>query len=119
MVHGHPGAGVDKQVAADGAGVGNLALAHRGGAHAGSRLAELVYLVNNTAQVTGPVLVQAGRHGQWDGGGRYGNVWRGICVWQLPGPAGTRRGLLLEAVGGSGRPCTHRQGKGLGPGRAL
>lgn len=46
---GHPRAGVDQQVAADGAGVRDLALTDGGGAHAGPCLAQLVDLVHNAA----------------------------------------------------------------------
>lgn len=59
-----PGAGIDEKVTADGAGVGNLALAHRGGTHSGPSLAELIDLVHDAAQVCArPVVAQAGRHG--------------------------------------------------------
>lgn len=80
----HSRAGVDQQVAANGAGVCDLALADRCGAHAGPSLAQLVDLVHNTAQVTGTVLMQTSRHGQRYGGGRYGYIWRGVHIWQLP-----------------------------------
>lgn len=67
-VHGHPGAGADKQIATDGAGVGDLALAHGGGSCTlGSSLAELVDLMNNGAQVSLAALVQPGGHGEWNG----------------------------------------------------
>lgn len=41
---GHSRAGVNQQVTADGAGVGDLSLAHRGAPQAGPGLAQLVYL---------------------------------------------------------------------------
>ncbi len=63
----HPRACIDELVAADGTGVGDLSFAHGGRAHAGPSLAELVDLIDDAAQVTGPVLVQAGSHGKWDG----------------------------------------------------
>lgn len=66
-VHGHPGAGVVEEVAADGAGVGNLALAHRGGTHSGPSLAELIDLVHDAAQVWLVALVQASSHGERNG----------------------------------------------------
>ena len=66
-VQRRPGAGVDEQAAADGAGVGDLALAHRRGAHARARLAELVDLVHDAIEVSVPVLVLTARHRQWDG----------------------------------------------------
>lgn len=63
--HGHSGAGADEQVAADGAGVGNLALAHGGGSWClGPSLAELVDLVHEGAQVRVAALVQPGGHGE-------------------------------------------------------
>lgn len=111
-MRGHPRAGVDQQVAADGARVCDLALTDRGGAHASPRLAQLVDLVHNAAQVTRPVLVQAGCHGQWDGGGRYSYIWWGVCVRELPGPICPCWGLL-EAVRHSRRSCTHNLGKRL------
>ena len=61
------GAGVDEQVAADGAGVGDLALADRRASSSGPGLTELVDLVHNAAEVAGPVVMQASRHGQRDG----------------------------------------------------
>lgn len=112
MVTGHPGAGVDQKVAADGAGVRDLALADGGGAHTGPCLAQLVDLVHDAAQVTRPVLMQAGRHGQWDGRGRYSYIWWGVCVGELPGPVRPRRGLL-EAVGRGLRPRARSLGEGL------
>lgn len=67
-VHGHPGAGADKQVATDGAGVGDLALAHGGGSCAlGPSLAELVDLMHDGAQVGLAALVQPSGHGEWNG----------------------------------------------------
>lgn len=67
-VHGHPGAGVVEEVAADGAGVGNLALTHGGGSSPlGPGLAELVYLVHDAAQVWLVALVQASSHGERNG----------------------------------------------------
>lgn len=41
---GHSGAGIDQQVTADGAWVGNLSFTHRGTAQAGPGLTQLVYL---------------------------------------------------------------------------
>ena len=112
VVRGHPGAGVDQQVAADGTRVCNLALADWGAAHASPCLAQLVDLVHNTAYVTGPVLMQAGRHWQWDGGGRYSNIWWGVCVRELPGPVCPWRGLL-EAIRHGWGSCTPSLGKRL------
>lgn len=67
-VHGHPGAGADKQVATDGAGVGDLALTHGGGSCTlGPSLAELVDLMHNGAQVGLAALVQRCGHGEWNG----------------------------------------------------
>lgn len=67
-VHRHPGAGADKQTATDGAGVGDLALTHRGGSCTlSSSLAELVNLMHNGAQVGLTALVQPGGHGEWNG----------------------------------------------------
>lgn len=67
-VHGHPGAGADEQVATDGAGVGDLALAHGGGSCAlGTSLAELVDLMHYGAQVGLAALVQPSGHGEWNG----------------------------------------------------
>lgn len=63
----HPRACVDELVAADGTGVGDLSFTHGGRAHASPSLAELVDLIDDAAQVTGPVLVQAGSHRQRDG----------------------------------------------------
>lgn len=63
----HPRARVDELVSANRAGVGNLSFAHGGRAHASPSLAELVNLIDDAAQVTGPVLVQAGSHGQRNG----------------------------------------------------
>lgn len=98
-----PGTGVDEEVTADGAGVGDLPLAHRGGAQSSPSLAELVDLVYDAAQVGArPVVVQAGRHGQRDGGGRYSYVWRDVCVWQLPGAVGGAW-LGLQGIGSRGR----------------
>lgn len=114
-MRGHPGAGVDQQVAADGAGVSDLALTDRGGAHAGPSLAQLVDLVHDAAQVARPVLVQAGCHGQWDGGGRYSYIWWGVCVGELPGPVRSGWGLL-EAVR---RPCSSGLGEVLGAHQTL
>lgn len=111
-MRGHPGAGVNKQVAADGAGVGDLALTDRGGAHSSPCLAQLVDLVHDAAQVTGTVLVQAGCHGQRDGGGRYSYIWWGVCVRELPGPVSSRWGLL-EVTGHGRSSCSHSLGKGL------
>lgn len=111
-MRGHPRAGVDQQVTADGTRVCNLALTDRGGAHASPCLAQLVDLVHNAAQVTGPVLMQAGCHGQWDGGGRYSYIWWGVCVRELPWSVCPRRGLL-EAVRYGRRSCTHSLGEGL------
>lgn len=102
---GHPGAGVDQQVAADRAGVGDLALADGGGAHTGPCLTQLVDLVHDAAQVTRPVLVQASRHGQRDGGGRYSYIWWGVGIWGLPEPIRPRRGLL-KAIGLKCRACS-------------
>ncbi|KAF3841306.1 hypothetical protein F7725_007168 [Dissostichus mawsoni] len=69
-VHGHPGAGADEQVAIDGAGVGDLTLAHGGDPHAlGPSLAELVDLMNDVAQIGLVALVQPGGHGEWNGSG--------------------------------------------------
>lgn len=112
IVSGHPGAGTDEQVAADGAGVCNLALTNGGGTHASPSLAQLVDLVHDTAQVTTPILVQTGRHGQRNGGGRYSNVWWGICVRKLPWSITTQWGLL-EASGCNRGSCTCRLGKRL------
>lgn len=97
MLGGHPGAGADQLVAADGAGVGYLTLADGGGARAGAGLAQLVDLVHDAAKVSGPVLVQAGGHGQRDGRGRYSYIWWSVCVRELPWSVLSRRGLL-EAV---------------------
>lgn len=91
---GHSGAGIDKQVTAYGAGVGDLALAHRGGTQAGTRLAQLVDLVHNAAQVSRSTLVQTGCHGKRDGGGRYSYIWGSVCVRQLAWSIVTRRRLL-------------------------
>lgn len=67
-VHGDPGAGADEHVATDGAGVGDLALAHgRGPGAVGPRLAELVDLMHDGSQVGLPALVQPGDHGQRNG----------------------------------------------------
>lgn len=112
VVRGHPGAGVDEQVAADGARVRDLALADRGVAHTSPCLAQLVDLVHDAAEVTLPVRMQAGRHGQWDGGGRYGYIWWHIGIGELPGPVCPRRGLL-EAVGHGWRPRARSLGDGL------
>lgn len=80
---GHSGAGVDQQVTADGAGVGDLALTHRSTTQAGPGLAQLVYLEDYTAQVSSSALVQAARHGQGDGGGGYRHIGRRICIRQF------------------------------------
>lgn len=62
-VHGHPGAGVDEQVAADGAWVSDLALTHGcGPGTLGPSLAELVNLVHNCAQISLAALVQSASH---------------------------------------------------------
>lgn len=119
VMRGNPGAGVDQQVAADWAGVCDLALADRGAAHAGPRLAQLVDLVHDAAQVAGPVLMQTGRHGQRDGGGRYSYVRRGVCIGELSGSVCARRRLLLKAVGHGRRSCTHSLGMGLRAHQAL
>lgn len=67
-VHGDPGAGADKQVATDWAGVCDLALAHRGGSRTlGPSLAELVDLMHNCAQVGLTALLQPSSHGEWNG----------------------------------------------------
>lgn len=67
-VHGHPGASTDEQVATDGAGVGNLTLAHRGRSCAlGPSLTELVNLMHNSSQVSLTALVQPSCHGKWNG----------------------------------------------------
>lgn len=67
-VHGHPGTGADKQVATDGAGVGDLALAHGGGSCTlGPSLAKLVDLMHNSAQVSMVALIQPSSHGEWNG----------------------------------------------------
>lgn len=67
-VHGHPGAGADKQIATDGAGVGDLALTQGGDSCTlCSSLAELVNLMHNCAQVSLAALVQPGSHGEWNG----------------------------------------------------
>lgn len=67
-VHGHPGAGADKQVATDGAGIGDLALAHGGGSRTlGPSLAELVDLMHNGAQVSLSAMMQPSGHGEWNG----------------------------------------------------
>lgn len=67
VVGGHPGAGMDQQVPADGAGVRYLSLTDRGRAEASPGLAELVDLVHDAAQVGRSVLVQAGSHGERNG----------------------------------------------------
>lgn len=62
-VHGHPGAGIDEQVATNGAGVSYLALTHGCGPGAlGPSLAELVDLVHNGAQIRLAALVQGASH---------------------------------------------------------
>lgn len=67
-VHGHPGAGADKQVATDWAGVGDLAFAHGGGSCTlGPSLAELVDLMHDGAQISLAALVQPSGHGEWNG----------------------------------------------------
>ena len=66
--HGDSGAGVDEQVAADGARVGDLALAHGSGpGPLRPGLAELVDLVHDAAQVGLPALVQPACHGERNG----------------------------------------------------
>lgn len=113
-MRGHPGAGTDEQVTADGARVSNLALAHRSAAHSSSCLAELIDLEHNAAQVARPVLVQTGCHGQWDGGGRYSNIWWSVSIRQLPGPIRALHGQLLKrGIGGGGRSCTGSLREGL------
>lgn len=67
VVSTHARTGVNQQVTADGARVGDLAFAHRCGAGAGSCLAETADLVNDAAQVAGLLLMQAGCHRQRDG----------------------------------------------------
>lgn len=63
VVHGDPGAGADQQVAADGAGVGDLALTHGGGSCTlGPGLTELIDLVHDGAQVGLAALVQPCSH---------------------------------------------------------
>ena len=62
-MHGDPGTCADKQIATDGAGVGDLALAHGGGSCAlSSSLAELVYLMHNGTQVGLAALLQPSSH---------------------------------------------------------
>lgn len=62
-VHGDPGAGADKQIATNGARVGDLALAHGAcSCTMGSNLAELVDLMHNAAQVGLVARVQPGSH---------------------------------------------------------
>ena len=112
VMRGHPGASIDQQVAADGAGVCNLALTDRRGAYASPSLAQLVDLVHNATQVTRPVLMQAGCHGQWDGGGRYCYIWWSVCIRELPRPILSWRGLL-ETIRHGRRACTHSLGNGL------
>lgn len=67
-VHGYPGAGADEQVSTDGAGVGDLALAHGGSSSPlGPSLAELVDLMHNGTQISLTALVQPRSHGEWNG----------------------------------------------------
>lgn len=62
--------------------------------------------------------MQAGRHGQWDGGGRYSYIWWGVCVGELPGSVCPGRGLL-EAVRHGGGSRAHGLGEGLRTNEAL
>lgn len=82
VVGAHAGAGVDQQVPTDGARVGDLTLAYRGRAAAGSGLTEATDLVHDATQIAGLLLVQAGNHGQRDARGRDGYIGWGIGVVQ-------------------------------------
>lgn len=67
-VHGNPRTSADKQVATDGAGVGDLALTHGGGSCTlGPSLAELVDLMYDGVQVSLAALVQTSSHREWNG----------------------------------------------------
>lgn len=58
VVSRDPGTCIDKQVTTDRAGICNLSLTHRGSAQPSPGLTELVYLLDDTGQVRGPVLLQ-------------------------------------------------------------
>lgn len=61
--HGHSGTGADEQVAADGAGVGDLAFTHGGGSCPPCpSLAELVDLMDQGTQISLATLVEPSGH---------------------------------------------------------